>query len=236
MTTSTYIIEHPALGQVIVRLNPQATRISGRWKQGKVQLTAPARAAKYRISQALDLLAQRLLERKPQFGYRENQSIICPGITFTIVRQNFRPDMIIATRQLPETKIQVGTNIDMDSETAIASISKALCSIANHYAPGLLLPRAKEIAESIGIAPEKWRIGRGLRTLGTCSSGKTITLSSALVFLPQELRDYIVCHELAHLTEMNHSATFHALCNRYCGGKETELRARLKTFPFPVLR
>lgn len=236
MTVSTYIIEHPALGQVTVRLNPQATRISGRWKQGKVLMTAPARTPKYRIAQALESLSQRLLERKPQFGYRENQSIVCLGITFTIMRQDFRPNMIIASRQLPEIKIQVGTEIDLDSETAIAAISKALCGIAHHYAPALLLPRAREIADSIGIAPAKWQIGRGLRTLGTCSSGKTITLSSALVFLPQELRDYIVCHELAHLTEMNHSANFHALCNRYCGGNEATLRARLKTFPFPILR
>lgn len=236
MSPSIYIIEHPALGQVTVRLNTKATRISGRWKQGKVLLTAPSSAPKHRIAQALDSLAQRLLERKPHFSYHENQSIICPGITFTIVRQNFRPTMIIAARQLPDTKIQVGTGIDLGSETAIAAISKVLCNIANHYAPALLLPRAKEIAASIGIAPAKWQIGRGLRTLGTCSSRKTITLSSALVFLPQELRDYIVCHELAHLTEMNHSANFHALCNRYCGGKEALLRTQLKTFPFPILR
>ena len=30
------------------------------------------------------------------------------------------------------------------------------------------------------------------------------------VFLPYRLREYIICHELAHLTHFDHSAEFHA--------------------------
>jgi hypothetical protein len=55
-----------------------------------------------------------------------------------------------------------------------------------------------------------------------------------LVFLQQELRDYIVWHELAHLTHMNHSADFHALCNSYCGGREKDMREKLRLVRWPL--
>ena len=35
---------------------------------------------------------------------------------------------------------------------------------------------------------------------------------------------------------MNHSAAFHALCNTYLGGREKQLEAQLKHFPWPILQ
>ena len=56
------------------------------------------------------------------------------------------------------------------------------------------------------------------------------------MLLPAELRDYVICHELAHLSEMNHSPEFHRILNGYLGGREAELVAALKAYKWPVLR
>lgn len=46
---------------------------------------------------------------------------------------------------------------------------------------------------------------------GSCSSVSGIRLNWRLIHLPQQLIDYVVAHETAHLLEMNHSARFWAV-------------------------
>ena len=76
-----------------------------------------------------------------------------------------------------------------------------------------------------------------MNVLGTCyPRQRRIRLSFLNVFLTPELRDYIIHHELAHLSCPGHTPEFHSLCDRYCGGRERILIRLLHSYPWPVER
>ena len=134
------------------------------------------------------------------------------------------------------TTIELPAGFDFDAPDSTQRISSVLCMTARSLAPSLLIPRAQQIATQLNRHPARWKISHGHRVLGCCNSRHEISLSYMNAFLPAQLRDYIICHEIAHLTEMNHSARFHDLCDRYCGGREKQLIGELRRFRWPILK
>ncbi len=64
---------------------------------------------------------------------------------------------------------------------------------------------------------------------GSCSSKNNLNFNYKILWLPEELQDYIVVHELCHLGEMNHSAAFWALVTQTVPNHK-ELRLELKRY------
>jgi len=63
---------------------------------------------------------------------------------------------------------------------------------------------------------KKIRITSALSRWGSCSGKNNLNFTWRLVLSPQEVIDYVVLHELAHLKERNHSKNFWGLVEQMC--------------------
>lgn len=233
---SGYEFDYPPLGVVRVAVRHNSHRISARWRDGKVALNVPYGMSEQEMLRALATFEGQLKLSRPEILYYDGQSIELEGVTITIGRQSFSPDKIISQAQLPHSVIEVGRNFDFNKSDTSRTISNMMCRIAQRLAADLLLPRARELAQEVKRYPVGWEISNGHRVLGRCDTNGIIALSYILVFLPSHLRDFVIYHELAHLSEMNHSPRFHELCNEYCGGREAQLKAELRAFQWPIYK
>ena len=66
---------------------------------------------------------------------------------------------------------------------------------------------------------------------GSCSEKKNINLNINLVRVPEELMDYAITHELVHTKELNHSAQFWALLEKFIKNAR-DLDRELKKYSF----
>lgn len=64
---------------------------------------------------------------------------------------------------------------------------------------------------------------------GSCSSQGNLNFNNRLLFVPEELMEYVVVHELAHRKQMNHSKAFWNEVEKYLPDYK-ERRARLREY------
>ena len=224
------------VGQVYVSVRSNTKSVRARWKGNEVHVSAPLNIEYERLVEIIKSFAPKLNDRKPDAFYYVGQKWDFGEFKVEIYEQTHMPAHILAARHDDVWRISVGKNVDISSQAAVKIISKYLCRMAQSEAENALIPRGREIAAALGVAPAAWYISSGHRTLGTCNGRGEVHLSYALMFYPRNLRDYVICHELAHLSEMNHSPRFHDVCNRYCGGNEKQLESQLRAFKLPIIR
>ena len=80
-----------------------------------------------------------------------------------------------------------------------------------------LLPRKVAYFSSVmGVEPKGVKITSAKKRLGSCSSKNGICFSYRVMMYPEDIIDYVVIHELAHIKEHNHSKRFYDIVRKYC--------------------
>lgn len=258
---STHHIDHPTLGLITVTERRGSRRLTARWVGGQLRVNIPAGVTRRQIDEAIERHSADFERIRPRPLYSLGTQI--PIITtpsgdckpghpdsLSASASHDSPDCltvsILPTTHHSDLTLTAGSggfHILIPEATDIAStatqlrIDNCVKTIGRKLAPAILLPRARQIADRLGLRVDSWEIAHGRNVLGTCyPRQRRIRLSYLNVFLTPELRDYIIHHELAHLTEPGHTAAFHALCDRYCSGDERRLIRLLHAYHWPVQR
>ena len=232
-------IEDEEFGKIYVELRRGMTSVRFTFHtDGNLLMRAPLGVSITDLKRMVDINRESLrrLPHPEGVKFEIGQVIECYKCRVAIDQQSRMPGYILNHWEGDTLHLQIHENADLDDESIKRTISSVIGRAMEVQAQAVLLPFARKVADELGLKPAGFEVGRGMRKLGHCTAKRVVQLSRNLMFLPEHLIRYIICHELAHLTFMNHSHEFHALCDKYCGGQEKELERQLRQFRFPILK
>ncbi len=94
-----------------------------------------------------------------------------------------------------------------------------------------LVTRLEVLASACGYCYNRVTIRQQKTRWGSCSAANNISLNQTLVYLPAELQDYVLLHELVHLEIKNHSSHFWRRLSRHLPDF-ADRRRRLRQYDF----
>jgi len=124
-------------------------------------------------------------------------------------------------------------NITTPLTYSTMALNNAIGQFYKQEAINKIIPLAEKWATSMKVEPTHISFRYARKRWGSCSSTNRISFNYQLVKLPLELIEYIVVHELAHITFHNHSKDFWRLVHTHLPDykiKEEKIRAYEKLF------
>lgn len=166
-----------------------------------VKVTIPSFFPKFFVSKILQEKAewiqtarQNMLSRKAKMPDKGQYFYL--GKKYPLALRPGQKELIVVS-----DKLYVASASDKFITTYVTSwykqqARKIIVERVNHYAK---IAELSFRSVAITTAETRW---------GSCSSNKTLNFNWKLVMAPIEVIDYVVTHELAHLTQLNHSRAF----------------------------
>ncbi|MCP4437795.1 MAG: M48 family metallopeptidase [Aureispira sp.] len=138
----------------------------------------------------------------------------------------------IATKE--ELQIYIPKEEEIKAEHIQQLIKTQIVELLRREAKAYIVPRTLTLAKQHRIKIGKITIKKVKTRWGSCSNKNNINLSLFLMLLPNELIDYVICHELAHVKEKNHSPSFWKHLESLLKGSKV-LDKQLKNYSFQEL-
>ncbi|MEZ3507038.1 MAG: M48 family metallopeptidase [Lachnospiraceae bacterium] len=118
----------------------------------------------------------------------------------------------IITRYLEQQCRQAAKPVSDLTPTQRAALTQRYIAAAKEYFP----KRAAYFQQFTGGTYNRITIRDQKTRWGSCSARGTLSFNWRLMLAPPSILDYVVIHELCHLTHMNHSAAFWQAVEKVC--------------------
>jgi predicted metal-dependent hydrolase len=147
------------------------------------------------------------------------------GVTEKYIEEFLNKNEAWISKQMNEIKVKKKSVESGNVENVTLDKIKALADQALKIIPA----RVEYFARIIGVTYGNITIRNQKTRWGSCSSKGNLNFNYQLYYLPDELLDYVVIHELAHRRYMDHSKEFWAEVEKYCPDYR-ERRQQLKKY------
>lgn len=174
-----------------------------------VEVRAPLKTSKLEIDRFVnskqDWIIKHLTEKKQHLEDKE---------AFTL---NYGGAVSVQGKEYPITA-RDGTRVGFDGECFYLppgltpeEIKRAIIIVCRMIAKNLLTDKVIGYAKLTGLTPIAVKINGAKTRWGSCSGKNSINFSWRLIMAGDDVIDYVVVHELAHIREHNHSGRFWAI-------------------------
>ncbi|MCL1882674.1 MAG: M48 family metallopeptidase [Defluviitaleaceae bacterium] len=177
-------------------------------RNGALEVRAPLQAPKRDIDKFIlskqDWITSKLASSAVQAESRENftldygDTVIYLGKEYPIVSKQSK-------------RIGFADGFYMPPDLTSDEIKYACVQIYRLLAKRDLTNRVLDFAKQMKVMPTAVKINGAKTRWGSCSGRKSLNFSWRLIMADLDVVDYVVVHELAHITEMNHSSQFWAI-------------------------
>jgi len=148
-----------------------------------------------------------LLDFLPQRKYMNGEVIRIGGYDFFI--SIFFQDQKKSTARIFNNQIVISLAKGLSVEAQVNTNSYLVCKCLTKFFQPIITERIHELnGRFFGKHINSVKLKYNTSNWGSCSTQGNINISLRLLFAPQDVIDYVLIHELAHLVHANHSNRF----------------------------
>ena len=198
---------------VKVRVSPRARRLALRIdaQAEAVELVLPRRTS---VSRALSFIDENLVWLEKRITALPPRTPLAEGETVPILDVPHRIRRVDGARDHKNVWIA-------DGFIHVAALSdhvpKKIVDFLKEMARGEFQRRAARLAAELNRTVGRIAVRDTTTRWGSCSANGNLAFSWRLIMAPEEVLNYVVAHEVAHLVEMNHGAAFWRLVRELVG-------------------
>jgi predicted metal-dependent hydrolase len=154
--------------------------------------------------------ARTLSESKPDWRLPIQIELPAAGVVWHLIAKETDTPWVAVRELSPGLLLIVGSI--HDEKVCRAALVRWLMRQAKRH----LFTRLETASIKTGLLFERAFVRRQKTRWASCSTRRAISLNVKLLFLPPELVNYVLIHELCHISEMNHSKPFWKLVEFHC--------------------
>lgn len=209
-------------------------------QEGKIQVHAPRWVPVSDIESILQEKSRWLLARLAEWSQTEQRRLLpqqqwTDGASVPYLGRPMIMNIVPGSQETRWDDFRRELQLALPSDASVEQFRDAVHAWLQYQARMLFEARLTMISTSSGRTYSKFSLSNARGRWGSCTHDGHIRLNWRLIHFGQEVIDYVIAHELAHIHTMDHSPGFWDevadILPNYQEGKAVLRRARLDTLP-----
>ena len=215
-TQSTQVLVLPSQQVISYQLARRARRTVGlKVTQAGLVVHVPQRLAmrdieailQSKLAWIIQKLAAKQLNQPPEMQWSNGESLHLLGNAITL-------NITHCSTNKAASLLDNSLNIGQPNLTDTALIARKTIAWYKKIAINDFARRLQIFSAKLNVTVPPLTLSNAKSRWGSCNSRGEVRLNWRLIQAPPSIINYVICHELAHLKEMNHSARFWAIVEK----------------------